>query len=212
MATPVPPNPKIYHIVHIDRLESIIETGGLLCDGLVTQRQLAGTGIAIDRIKQRRRTNVLSSHLGLTVGNCVPFYFCPRSVMLYVIHKRNHASLVYRGGQEPIIHLEADLHEVVLWAQQESLKWAFTLSNAGSRFFEDYCDLEQLDKIDWQAIKANWWQEHREAKQAEYLIESRFPWKLVARIGVKSQDQYNRVTSIIQSSIHRPVVAILPEW
>ena len=31
--------------------------------------------------------------------------------MLYVIHCANHPELAYRGGQQPIIHLEADLHQ-----------------------------------------------------------------------------------------------------
>lgn len=29
---PIPARPKIYHIVHVDRLASIIQSGGLLCD------------------------------------------------------------------------------------------------------------------------------------------------------------------------------------
>ena len=53
---------------------------------------------------------------GLNVGDCVPFYFCPRSVMLYLIHRANHPELDYRGGQGPIVHLEADLHEAANWA------------------------------------------------------------------------------------------------
>jgi hypothetical protein len=43
----------------------------------------------------------------------VPFYFCPRSLMLFVIYRQNHPDLAYRDGQEPIVHQEADLHEVV---------------------------------------------------------------------------------------------------
>lgn len=56
---------------------------------------------------------MLNSHPGLYVGQCVPFYFCPRSVMLYVIYCANHDELSYRGGQGPILHLEADLYETV---------------------------------------------------------------------------------------------------
>ena len=88
-------------------------------------------------IKQRRLTELtLSSHPGLHVGDCVPFYFCPRSVMLYLIYQGNHPELTYRGGQGPIIHLEADLHATVAWAVGAGRRWAFTLSNAGSYFFQ----------------------------------------------------------------------------
>ncbi|MCB9920526.1 MAG: DUF4433 domain-containing protein [Planctomycetes bacterium] len=38
----VPDQPKIYHIVHVDRLESIVTDGFLWCDAVVVQRQSAG--------------------------------------------------------------------------------------------------------------------------------------------------------------------------
>jgi len=44
------------------------------------------------------------------VGDCVPFYFCPRSVMLYLIYQGNHPDLQYHGGQDLVLHLEADLY------------------------------------------------------------------------------------------------------
>jgi hypothetical protein len=73
--------------------------------------------IGMNNIKQRRLTELtLDSHPGLYVGQCAPFYFCPRSVMLYLIHKRN-PELAYKGGQEPIVHLEADLRDAVAWAK-----------------------------------------------------------------------------------------------
>lgn len=71
----------------------------------------------MEEIKRRRRTMPLDSRPGLHVGECVPFYFCPRSVMLYMLHKGNHPQLAYQGGQGPIVHLEADLRNVVAWAE-----------------------------------------------------------------------------------------------
>lgn len=102
----VPGQPKIYHIVHVDRLASLIQDGYLWCDAEMQQRaqqgRTSGTNIGMNNIKQRRLTLPLRSHAGLHVGDCVPFYFCPRSVMLYLIYQANHPELTYRGGQEPI--------------------------------------------------------------------------------------------------------------
>ncbi len=86
--------------------------------------------------------------------------------MLYLMYQGNHPDLEYRGGQDPIIHLEADLHAVVDWANQERRPWSFTLSNAGSYYFEDRSDLSQLDEIDWDAVQARQWQNCKERKQA----------------------------------------------
>lgn len=109
----VPPQPKIYHIAHVDRLPSIMADGFLWCDAEVVRRAPAGTTIGMNNIKQRRLHELrLSSHPDLHVGDCVPFYFCPRSVMLFLIHRRNQ-ELAYTGGQEPILHFEADLHAAV---------------------------------------------------------------------------------------------------
>lgn len=72
-------------------------------------------------IKQRRLSELrLISHPDLHVGDCVPFYFCPRSIMLYLINQANHPDLQYRGGQGPIIHFEVDLHASVTWAQSKA--------------------------------------------------------------------------------------------
>ena len=116
MSALVPARPKIYHILHVDRLASVVQSGGLLSDSQMTDRPNAGTTIGMPHIKERRLCNALSSHPDLHVGDCVPFYFCPRSVMLYVISRGSSRDLPYRGGQDPIVHLEADLHETVAWA------------------------------------------------------------------------------------------------
>jgi len=46
-----PISPKIYHIVHVDRLASIIAAGGLWCDAAVMTNQTAGTTIGMNNIK-----------------------------------------------------------------------------------------------------------------------------------------------------------------
>jgi hypothetical protein len=167
----------------------------------------------MSRIKQRRSNALkLASHPDLFVGDCVPFYFCPRSVMLYLIDRGNHPELTYRGGQEPILHLEADLHAVVRWAQQQGLRWVFTLSNAGAYYFEDRCDLGQLGEINWTAVEARDWRALKEGKQAEFLLERAFPWHLVERIGVKSMQTYRLAMSALPSPGHRPPVEARPDW
>ncbi len=208
----VPPNPKIYHIVHVDRLPSIIADGCLWCDVEVERRRPPGTSIGMSSIKQRRlRELQLRSHPGLYVGQCVPFYFCPRSVMLYLIYRKNQ-ELSYRGGQAPIVHLVADLRKTVQWAESEGLRWAFTLSNAGSYYFEDRCDLADLGEIDWRAVQARKWQTCKEGKQAEFLVERRFSWDLVDEIGVYSERVRKEALAALNASDHRPLVEIQPDW
>lgn len=212
MSTPVPPQPKIYHIVHLDKLPAILSTGALLCDGEIIRRDPTGTTIGMGKIKQRRLSLPLNSHKGLVVGDCVPFYFCPRSVMLYMFHRDNHEEIDYHGGQEPIVHLVSDLHQTVQWANTNNKRWAFTLSNAGAYYFEDRADLSQLKEINWDAIQATYWSRCRDPKQSEFLIEEQFPWKLVERIGVYSNEQRLQVNGIIDNGNHCPPVQIMSDW
>lgn len=212
-AVSVPLHLKIYHIAHVDRLPSIVADGFFWCDAEVVQRAPAGTTIGMSSIKQRRLDELrLNSHPGLHVGDCVPFYFCPRSVMLYLIYQGNHPEMTYRGGQGPILHFEADLHAVVAWANAQAARWAFTNSNAGSRYFEDYNDLAQLDKIDWSAVQALKWVQCKEGKQAEFLLEQCFPWHLIERIGVHSAAVYGQVVNALPANGHRPSVEVRPDW
>jgi hypothetical protein len=208
----VPEHPKIYHIVHVDRLSSILSDGALYCDALMLNHAPAGTVIGMSSIKQRRLGLQLSSRPGLAVGSCVPFYFCSRSVMLYIISRGDHPEVAYRGGQGPIIHLEADLREAVDWADRNSVRWAFTLSNAGSYYFEDRASLDNLHEIDWDAVQAHQWAGRREAKQAEFLMEYSFPWHLVRRVGVRSRDIAQRVADAGRGFCDMPPIQILPGW
>lgn len=215
----VPLHPKIYHIVHADRLSSITHDGCLWCDAEIIRRSSPGTTIGMNRIKERRLSELtLESHPGLFVGQCVPFYFCPRSVMLYLLYRRDHLDLTYRDGQEAVIHLEADFHAAVAWADQNRKRWAFTLSNAGSTYFEDRKSLSQLHEINWPAVGALQWSgvgvapSVREGKQAEFLIEYCFPWHLVERIGVYSHKISQNVSDTLQSITHKPRLEIRRDW
>jgi len=206
-----PSEKRIYHIVHIDKLPSILADAGLLCDAEVIKKGRGGTCIGLSHIKQRRLELTLASYEDLHVGDCVPFYFCYRSVMLYFIHKNNR-ELTYQGGQEPIVHLVADLCETIDWAEKNEQRWVFTSSNAGSNYFEDYADLKQLDKINWDSVNAASWSNCKEAKQAEFLLERYFPWTLVKSIGVYSNCIEQQVISILNNNKHIPKVKVVPNW
>jgi len=211
---PVPENPKIYHIVHVDKLTAITADGFLYSDAEMAQRPANGTVIGMNNIKARRMNELtLASHPDLYVGQCVPFYFCPRSVMLFLIHRRN-AELAYQGGQAPIVHLVADLHAVVAWVQANDKRWAFSLSNAGSYYFEDRCDLARLHEINWSAVQTGQWagSPTKEEKQAEFLIERRFPWHLIEEIAVYNQATGQQATQAIAGAAHRPHVERRPAW
>ncbi len=76
-----------------------------MCDSKIAHQTPDGTIIGMSAIKKRRLNELtLNCYPNLHVGDCVPFYFCSRSIMLYLIHMKN-AELIYQGKQIKIINV-----------------------------------------------------------------------------------------------------------
>jgi len=143
-----PVRPKIYHITHGKNLRRIIADGCLWSDAEMVARGGPEQSIGMTRVKDDRLNKSLGAcHPETTVGQYVPFNFCYRSVMLYILHKANHPDITYREGQRFILHLEADLYEAVAWANGEQRPWAFTDGNARTIYSQAYRDLARLDQL-----------------------------------------------------------------
>ncbi len=213
MFTP-PPQPKIYHITHVNNLGGIITAGGLSPDAAMSASGGLHTTIGMGTIKSRRLSLPVACHPACHVGDFVPFYFCPRSVMLYVIAQANHPELTYRGGQQSIVHIESDLAKAVAWAQAAGVLWAFSASNAGARYATFHSSLNNLNEINWPAVAERNFRDPavKEGKQAEFLFGSTFPWSLVERIGVHSQAIFSACTSALAHASHKPHIEIKPDW
>ncbi len=210
-----PVEPKIYHITHGRNLDGIIANGCLWSDAEIIARGGPAAGIGMSHIKRRRLEELdVSCHPGTKVGQFVPFYFCPRSVILYILHKGNNSHLNYKDGQRPIVHLEADFYEVVDWANKQNRCWAFTNRNAGSRFFQSFSDPAQIDQLAWDLIPADDFREPevKEAKQAEFLVFGSFPWSLVRTVGVIDEKIATRVREIVSTGDHCPDVVVKRTW
>ncbi len=213
----VPAKPKIYHILHVGNLPSIISDGALWPDSTMVERKGA-TVIGNNEIKADRLHLPVDCHPETYVGDYVPFYLCPRSVMLYVISRGNHPNVSFREGQGSVIHLVADMEEVVTWAQSKQRNWAVTDINAANRVADFYKNLDSLDKLDWTAIAAKDWRSCRDHKMAEFLLHQGFPWHLIERIGYLNRsisptcEVLAAITVALQGAAHRPVVEQRNDW
>jgi hypothetical protein len=212
---PPPDHPKIFHITHVENLREIVRAGVLWSDarrrGLGLDCQIVGMAT----IKERRLRELrVKCHPGTMVGEYVPFYLCPRSIMLYILHMANHPELIYTGGQGPIVHLVADLRRTVGWAEGVRRRWALTDSNAGGRLADFYADLRHLDRVNWEAVAARDFRDPviQEGKQAEFLIHESFPWELVEEIGVRDAAIGEQVRAALGGAPHQPPIRVEPTW
>jgi hypothetical protein len=210
----VPRAPKIYHITHVRNLRSIAATGHLVSDQRIAESEVSHVSVGMAHIKERRQRKSLPCHEGTSVGDYVPFYFCPRSIMLFLLYKGNHPDLVYREGQGAIVHLQADLRKTIAWATSEKRRWAFTDGNAGSRLTAFFDSEDDMDKLDWDAIASTSWSEVdiKEKKQAEFLMWHTFPFELIEAIGASSERAIQDVTRILGSTGHMPRCSVQSSW
>ena len=203
----------IFHITHIDNLPAILADGCLWSDYEVRMTSNNRTVIGFDTIKKRRLEELpVSCHPGTFVGHYVPFYFCPRSPMLYVIHQRA-SELSYQGGQERIVHLVSRIDTAI--EHSAGCPWAFTDGNAAARYTRFSNDLAQFDNfVDGNAVQATYWSDStvKERKQAEFLVHRKFPWTAVFEIGVYNLSVAGDVQRLLTLQNHQPQVVVKQDW
>lgn len=202
----------IFHITHFSNLPSIVGGTGLLCDARLDELGTQPVNIAFDDIKERRARKSVPCGSGGVVAGYVPFYFAPRSPMLYTISKGNVTS--YTGKASEIVHLVAPISSVV----SAGLDFVFTDGHpviAVTSFFDDLGD---LTKIDWAVMNARYWHDtaddpdRKRRRQAEFLVRDSFPWTLVEYIAVKNQAVAAAVSEVIDLSSGKPSVILRPGW
>jgi len=214
MTTP-PAHPKVYHITHVDNLASILAADCIESDGRRLRKGGDQTSIGMTEIKRRRLFEIdVQCHPDTMVGDYVPFYFCPRSIMLFIIYRNNHIDMLYHGGQRPILHLQVDMESAIQWADEHNIHWAFSAQNAGTRYTDFYKNRNDLEMIDWDAVNETDFRnpQVKEGKQAEFLIHNSCPWHLVEKIGVLNDNIRNQVNGILRNVRHKPVVKIERTW
>lgn len=200
---------NIYHITHLDNLPRILAAGSLYSDRRLAEERPSVT-IGFDHIKRRRLRIEVSCHPGTMVGDYVPFYFCPRSVMLFVISRRND-QLDYRGGQRNIVHLVSTVNQAIGAAGKRP--WAFSDANAGAYYACFYNELERIKVLDWEAVQARYWNDPavKEKKQAEFLVHDFFPWDCFHEIGVINSAVREQVLDLLGNAA-QPTVNVRQAW
>ena len=206
---------KIYHITHLKNLPSIIKAGLLWSDTKRCELGLECEIVGMSEIKRRRLEELsVTCHPGTMVGDYVPFYFCPRSIMLYILHMGNHPDLNYHEGQSTIVHLQADITTTIQWAEENNIRWAFSTSNAGAKYTQYYKNTESLNLVNWDAVQATNFRDPftKEGKQAEFLVYESIPLEMIEKIGVIDSKIEHKVNSVLEGMQNKPLVTIERNW
>ena len=203
----------IYHITHINNLTSILKSGGLLSNSKLQRNQVNYTDIAHGGIQDRRARKRVPYGAGGVLHDYVPFYFAPRSPMLYAIHKGSVKG--YDQGQNPVIHLVSDAEAI----EASELAFTFTDGHAIVDYSDFYDDLVALEfEIDWELMESRYWFDTEEdpnrkcRRQAEFLVHQFCPWTLITEIGVINSTIQTQVRQILQNFNYQPTVRVYSDW
>jgi agmatine/peptidylarginine deiminase len=197
----------IYHITHLRNLASIIAHSCVWSDHQRTRLGFISQNIGYSHIKARRMNHSVSVAQGQTLGCYVPFNFCPRSVMLFVVSK-GHGD--YQDGQAEILHLVSNVETIVAHGRP----YFFTDIHADLAYAQQLTDVSKLNTLNWDAIDAYYWSdpEVKAAKQAEFLAYDFVAWTNIKLIVVKTQQVAEQVQNLIINEMHKPIVEVKPSW
>jgi hypothetical protein len=189
----------ILHFTHLQHLPQVLHDGELLADSLVGARMTHEVG---DRgIKARRRLLPIKCAPGGFPCDYVPFYFGPRSPMLYRIARGGVEH--YQDGQDPLVYLVSTVGAVVA----SGLPWAFSNGNCGSPLTDHFNDLSLLETmVDWPLMRAEMWSDTADdptratRRAAEFMVHQRFPIRLVAGFVCRSAETAVDVRRLLRTS------------
>lgn len=157
---PRSPSRFLYHFTHIDNISAIVDGRCLRCDA-VSRHGLTRTEVGDPEIKESRRRRTIPAGPGGQVGDYVPFYFAPRSPMMYRIacDHRDAVGGRYAQGDRPLVYLLTTTRAVV----EAALGWVATDGNAANATTEFTSDPSTLEAIvDWPLMEAERWNSTRQ--------------------------------------------------
>lgn len=214
-------NTWIYHITSIDNLPGILAAGALH-----STNHKAGSHVSIanEEVQRHRAAKAVVLTPNGVIHDYVPFYFAPRSPMLYANHRGN---LPNARPQSDIIHLVTTAQSV----QGAGLPYVFYDHHAVKAFAQCFNRLEDLNKIDWElffetpllggyskfwqstATGANpKWIKRMEVRMAEFLVYQRLDWRYIMGIGTQTAPQADKVKETLQHYGLNTPVEVRASW
>lgn len=191
----------IYHFTHIDNLAGIISRG-LLADNYINHGNYINSGN--QEIKDNRKKKQIFS--GKCVGDYVPFYFAPRSPMMYRQLNNNKIK------NETTIYLVANARYL-----SSKYEWCCSDINAAifhASFFNTWEEL--LKNIDWNLMRSKYWKnteeypDRKERRMAEFLVYKQVDFIDFLGIAVYNDDIRDKILACFGSKIK--YIDSRPQW
>ena len=157
-------------------------------------------------IKDRRRSLPVRAGPRGVAADYVPFYFAPRSPMMYVISQGSVPE--YTGGLDPLNYL-VTVPELL---QTHNCRCVISDGNSAStitRFDEDLALLDTM--VDWDLMCETYWRntpadgDRMRRRAAEFLVHRHVPARALQSLATRNEQMLERVRQLlVEHSVELP--------
>lgn len=189
-----PATRRILHFTDIGNLAGIVQAGRVLAHRAAP----CAVDVGHAQIKANRTTTRVPCGPGGMVGDYVPFYYAPRSPMLFSIKCGNVENV--SPDQRRLVYLASTAER----AYAAGLRCVFSDGNAAAYFTEFADDPAAMDDhIDWPLMQATMWNSTAEdpdrmrRRMAEFLVHDAFPLDVLTGVAVYDAAIQDAVAGIV---------------
>lgn len=198
------------HFTDVVHLTTILAEG-LLCDSHASRSVLKKEAGNLD-IKAARRLRQVDIEPYGVVADYVPFYFAPRSPMMFAI---SHGRVPHYGQDvSGLIYLVTSTQELVA----QGLTVLVTDRNARLDLAEFRPESDCADLVDWDLMKQRYWNnndqypDRRERRMAECLVHQKVPFDAFGAIVVQNKQQAATVEAALAAAGKAVPVYVRDAW
>ncbi len=206
-----PQRARIFRVVHISNLPSILDHGGLQCQNSA-DRDSAYVNIGNSSLIDKRMRRYVPIPPGGPLSDYIPFYFTPFSIMMYNI-KTGYGGITRRDNTD-IVMFVSSIHRL----DELGVPFVFTNQHAYAVDTEFYNDLQHLGEIDWQLLQRRDFKtdDNDPGKQlryqAEALIHKYMPLKAILGIVCVNDVVRGSLESLLDQRSIELAVRSMPTW
>jgi hypothetical protein len=164
-------------------------------------------------IKERRRHLVVPIAPKGSPADYVPFYFAPRSPMLFRINKGQVAT--YAEGQQFLIYFVTTVEKII----NAELTYVYSDGNCANDVTTYYASIDGIEEhVDWEVMKATNWANTAEdvdrmrRRMAEFLVHREVPLDTFVGIATFDDEIRNQVQNQFQQHGREIYIAARREW
>lgn len=218
----------LFHFTAFQNLESMFSSGAIKSKNLLRSENITPTNIACYNIQDKRAKTLVNNN-GRTLHDYVPFYFAPRSPMLYsIVH--NNVPEAEETNQENFVYLVSSVEDL---CDQEFI---FTDYQAIVTYASFFNNLSDLDKICWDLFFEHphsprenppfrgyckfflnkdedpRYVKRKEARLAEFLVFSQVSIDKISMIVVKNSSMKEYIEKLLHKYSINITVEIREDW